>query len=216
MSGTLINTGGGGWMNLAPGVSIPGVTPAPPPTTYDMWGRQVGGSPAPAASGAGLGNLYNTVSNTMAQQQMPANAPNLMGIGASGYDQWGRQAPAAGAPQPPSLYDQTAWLGPAQSMWLEAQGAPITDVLRAGLNVPGLSAQGRANIQQAIQQAGGQPSAWGGGGRGLLGSATDYERGEAGGGMAGVESSASEVSSDPNAGAAEQAAGADTSNEEDR
>ena len=113
MSGTLLSTGGGGWMQLAPGQYVPGVTPAPPPTTYDQWGRPVGGT--------GLGNLYNAVNNAATQQQMPTNAPNLLGaggFGSSGYDQWGRQAP----PQPGAGTAKPA-LDPMQQLLVGAIGS---------------------------------------------------------------------------------------------
>lgn len=83
-----------------------------------------------------------------------------------------QSASQSGQQQQPSLFDQSAWLGPAQSMWLQGQGASDFDVLRAGLNVPGISDEGRANIYQALQQYGGPPASgysrpnMGGGGTG--------------------------------------------------
>lgn len=77
--------------------------PAPDPT-YDKWGHVVSGSPqgqmpqAPAAAAPSL-NVGPGLAPAAAQ-----------GVGASGYDMWGRQAPpppqaAAGAPQLPGLAD---------------------------------------------------------------------------------------------------------------
>lgn len=82
--------------------------PAPDPT-YDKWGHVTTGSP------------QGQVQGQMPQAQAPSPVPSLnvgpglapaaaQGVGASGYDQWGRQAPpppqaAAGAPQLPGLAD---------------------------------------------------------------------------------------------------------------
>lgn len=180
MSGTTVQwLGPGNWS----------ATPAQPPAQqYDQWGRPTSGP------GPGLGNLYNAVSGAMAQQQTPPNAPNLMGIGSSGYDQWGRQAPQ-GPSGPAALDPMSQSLVNAIGSGQPGQGAMLAQIL--------------AGVPEGQVQRGG--------GYGLLGAAAGGGRAEeAGGGMAGVESSASDVSSDPNAGAAEQAAGADTSNEEDR
>lgn len=111
MSGTLINTGGGGWM-MQP--------PQPAPQQYDQWGRVVGGP--------GLGGLYNAVSGAMAQQQQPPNAPNLMGIGSSGYDQWGRQAPQQGQ-QAPALNPMQQSLANAIGSGQPDQGAMLAQIL---------------------------------------------------------------------------------------
>ena len=142
MSGTLINTGGGGWM-MQP--------PQPAPQQYDQWGRVIGGP--------GLGNLYNAVSGAMAQQQQPPNAPNLMGIGASGYDQWGHQAPQQGQ-QTPALDPMQQNLVNAIGSGQPGQGAMLAQIL--------------AGVPEGQVQRGG--------GYGLLGAAPDREG--AGGGAA--------------------------------
>lgn len=158
-------------------------TPAPAPT-YDQWGRIVGAGGQPAGT-APVPSL-----NT---------GPGLpSAYGTSGYDQWGRMAPQpAQAQQAP----------PQQGF--DASGIDPRTMAALSASAPGLAVM--AALSGLPNPYAGVPQGAGGGGmRGLLGNATDYERGEAGGGMAGVESSASEVSSDPNAGAAEEEAGANS------
>ena len=77
----------------------PQAAPAPMPT-YDMWGRPVAplGAPQQATPTAGL----------LAQQ-----APSTPGP--SGYDMWGRQAPAPAAPAMPGLGDLLAMVQAAQA-----------------------------------------------------------------------------------------------------
>lgn len=150
MSGTTVQwLGPGNWS----------ATPAqPPPQQYDQWGRVVGGP--------GLGGLYNAVSGAMAQQQQPPNAPNLMGIGSSGYDQWGRQAPQA--PSGPAALDPMSQsLVNAVGSGQPQQGAMLAQIL--------------AGVPE--EQVGR------GGGYGLLGAAPDRE-GAGGGGATEAEQAA--------------------------
>lgn len=147
-------------MQLAPGVSIPGVTPTQPQQQYDMWGRPVGG--------AGLGNLYNAVSGAMAQQQMPANAPNLLGaggFGTSGYDQWGRQAPpqqgGAGAAQP-ALNPMQQNLVDAIGSGQPGQGAMLAQIL-AGVPEEQVGRGGGYGLLGAAAGRGGGEGGYGGG-----------------------------------------------------
>jgi hypothetical protein len=94
--------------------------PAPAaPTAYDKWGHVVTGQPQPPA--APTVPLLN-VGPGLAQAQQGSGAVNP---GASGYDMWGRQAPAPAqaAPQLPGLADILAMIQAAQAR--QAANAPV-------------------------------------------------------------------------------------------
>jgi hypothetical protein len=105
--------------------------PAPDPT-YDKWGHVVSGSPQ----------------GQMPQAQAPSPVPSLntgpglapaaaQGVGASGYDMWGRQAPpppqaAAGAPQLPGLADILAMIKAEQDKQAAANQQQMPQGLLGG------------------------------------------------------------------------------------
>jgi hypothetical protein len=90
---------------------------APPPdNTYDKWGHVITGQPqpqaAPAAPAPAMPSLNTGPGLPQAQQ-----GPSAVNPGASGYDMWGRQAPAPPqqAPQLPGLADILAMIQAAQA-----------------------------------------------------------------------------------------------------
>lgn len=106
---------GGGTPQFGP--QAPAAAPAAP-TQYDMWGRPVapGAAPTPVPQqGAPATPSLNTgpglpTAGLLAQPQ----ANTAITPGASGYDMWGRQAPAPAAPQLPGLGDLLAMVQAAQ------------------------------------------------------------------------------------------------------
>jgi hypothetical protein len=100
------------------------------PTQYDMWGRPVapGAAPTPAPQqGAPATPSLNTgpglpTAGLLAQPQ----ANTAITPGASGYDMWGRQAPAPAAPQLPGLGDLLAMVQAAQAQQQQQQPPPDT------------------------------------------------------------------------------------------
>jgi hypothetical protein len=117
-----------------------------------------------------LANLYNAVSGQMAQQQMPQNAPNLLG-GQQPQQPWTNAQWAANPAGPTALANRLA--GSQQAPVSGPPSSPGVEYGRAGADVlahlAGLptEAQGQQQVQQAQQGSAG----WWPWPAGLLGSA---------------------------------------------
>jgi hypothetical protein len=99
------------------------------PTAYDKWGHVVTGQPQPQAAAP----APTVPSLNVGPGLAPAATP-----GASGYDMWGRQAPAPAqaAPQLPGLADILAMIQAAQAR--QAANAPApTGLLSDGASEGG-------------------------------------------------------------------------------
>jgi hypothetical protein len=97
--------------------------PAPDPT-YDKWGHVITGQPQPQAAAPAPAAPPLNVGPGLPQAQQGSSAVNP---GASGYDMWGRQAPAPAqaTPQLPGLADILAMIQAEQARQARAnQNAP--------------------------------------------------------------------------------------------
>ena len=113
---------GGGAPQFSTGNPQPAEAPMP---TYDKWGHVVTGQPQPqpqAAAPAPVVPSLNT--GLLAQPQAGAASTGQINPGASGYDMWGRQAPAPAAPQLPGLGDLLAMVQAAQAQQQQQQQPP--------------------------------------------------------------------------------------------
>ena len=119
---------GGGTPQFGP--QAPAAAPAPDPT-YDKWGHIITGQPQPqAAAPAPVVPSLNT--GLLAQQpQAGAASTGQINPGASGYDMWGRQAPAPAAPQLPGLGDLLAMIQAAQQQQQQQPPPDTSGAVRA-------------------------------------------------------------------------------------
>jgi hypothetical protein len=136
---------GGGPPQFGP--QAPAAAPAPDPT-YDKWGHIITGQPQPQAAaptptvpslnvGPGLAAPMPPQAAAgpgadFAGTQVAAATPGVITPGASGYDMWGRQAPAPAQaiPQLPGLADILAMIQAAQAK--QAANAPVPPGLLSG------------------------------------------------------------------------------------